>query len=945
MINLALRTEFSFQRTYGHIENVVATQGSVVGVADIGNTFSHFYLNEECKAQGKKPIFGVRLMVVKSPESKVKPRGQYGPEYIFIAKNHDGLVEIHRLVSRSIECMYYRRHIGLVDVWKLSDNVIVIAQHFEVEERIDYIGIGYGTSPVALNSDLPRVAIVNNQMINAEDKDVYQVFAGSRKVENFTYPSHILSEKEWMMEFNDQEAVDNTYKIAEMCNIELETAEPVRYNGSKKIRTICKKGAKRLGIDLKNPEYKERFDREISLIREKKFVDYFMVVWEMIDKAKKEMLVGPGRGSSGGSLVCYLMGITNLDPIKWGLLFDRFIDVNRFDMPDIDIDFPDTKRQSVIDELVRTNGNERVKAIATVSEMKPRGAIGDFAKELCIEPEEVDGIKNSIISVSSGDARFGESMMHTFEETEIGKRFIEKFENMSIVSKIENHSRHSGKHAAGVLVATKNLEEFGSISPSDNTVQLEGKSAEKMGLLKIDCLGLSTLSVLEEISEMIGMDFNDFYSMEFDDDETFKLFREVRVKGVFQFEGNALAGLCRTIKVTNIEDIIAITSLARPGPLHGGGAAKFSKVHRGEEEIEFIMDDPDIREITKDTMGVIIYQEQVMKIMRQVGGFPWDRVATMRKIISKKGGKEAINEFKERFIKGASLKGISKEDSESAWKKILEFAQYGFNRSHAVAYGMISYWTAWCKAHHPMAFLIANLNSGGDILSKKRLIREMKKHHEFEIIPVDIQLSGAKWEYGMGAIVGGLTNINGIGERNAEVIIRKRESGESHAPGIAKKLENPETKFDIIYPCQYYWGGLFKTPKRYGLYCKPTTIENINSEGEYLLVAQLMKKNVRDLNELQNVLKRGGEIYEDKTKLLNITVEDDTGSIMCRIGRNEYEELGEELAEDGEEGTDWYLIRGSIISDDIIFIFISDIFKLGDGYSDNQTIKDIFYSR
>ena len=941
IINLALRTEFSFQKTYGFIEKIIERDGDTVGIADINTTFGHFLLAQETKRLNKKAIYGVRLMVVNDPEEHVRPRGQYGPEYIFLAKNHSGLVEIHELVSKSIELSYYRNHIGLVDVWSLSENVIVITPHFRIDERIDYIALNNRTSPIAMESDIPKVAIIDNQMVNADDKEVYQLFAGQRKVENFTYPTHILSTEEWYAIHEDEEAINNTHVIADMCNVEIIKAEPVRYKGKEKIKRICREGAKKLGIDLKDPIYKERFKREIKLIKEKDFIDYFMIVYEMIDKAKKDMLVGPGRGSSGGSLVCYLMGITTLDPIKWDLLFDRFIDTNRADLPDIDIDFPDKKRQSVIEELKRTNGEEYVKNISIISEMNPRGAIGEFAKALMIPSEEVDVIKNSIIGVSSGDARYGKSMQYTFTDTEVGKEFIKKYPEMEYVRKIEGHSRHFGVHAAGIIVATRPLKEFATINPNNNTLQLEGKPAEAMGLLKIDCLGISTLTVIENICEMIGKDFRDFYEIEYNDDKAFKLFRKGRLKGIFQFEGPALTGLCRTIKVREIEDIVAITALARPGPLHGGGAAKFSQIHQGKEEIEYVMDDPNVRKITEKTMGVIVYQEQVMQIMRQVGGFPWKDVSTIRKLISGKKGKEMINNFRDKFIEGAVKKGLDKGDVELAWKKILEFAQYGFNRSHSVAYGMISYWTAWCKAYHPLEFLVANLNSGSLPLNAKRLIREMHKSHKFELISYDEFLSEDKWILDGKKVIGPLTNIDGIGLANAKVIVRKRISGENNSPGIQRKLDDPTTVFDIIYPCLHYWGDLFISPKRYGLYESPTPVEDIKKKGEYLLVAQLMKKNVRDLNELQNVMKRGGEVYSDNTKLLNITVEDDTGSIMCRVNRYDFDKMGAEIAEDGEEQIDWYLIKGKIISNDIIFLFISEIVKLGNGYSVGETINDI----
>jgi len=941
MINLALRTEFSFQKTYGFFDEIIDGQDKIVGVADINNTFSHFYLNQKCKEVGKKAIFGVRLMVVKAPEERIPPRGQFGPEYIFIAKNYEGLKEIYKLVERSYDCFYYRAHVGLVDVWKLSENVIVIAPHFEMDERIDYIAVCNTTSSIALASSIPKVAINNNWMVEADDNEVYELFAGKRKVEKYTFPQHILSTKEWMFHYNDKVAIKNTHVIADMCDVEFPHADPVVYKGKDKIKTLCRKGAKEKNIDLKNPIYKARLKRELKLIKDKDFIDYFMIVQEMVRKAKAEMLVGPSRGSSAGSLVCYLLGITEIDPIKWDLIFERFIDVNRFDMPDIDVDFPDIKRSKVVKELIRTNGRDNVKNIATISKMNPRGAIGDFAKELGINPEEVEVIKNSIISRSGGDARKNYCIMDTFETTDTGKAFIKKYPQMEAVGRIEKHSRHSGTHAAGIIVATEPLHNFASIDPRDNTIQIEGKSAEKMNLLKIDCLGLSTLTVLEEIAGLIGMDYRDYYTIEADDDKVFKIFREIKVKGIFQFEGHALAGLCRSIKVTNIEDIIAITALARPGPLHGGGAAKFAKIHSGLEEIEYVMKDKDVERITKNTMGVIVYQEQIMQILRDVGGFPWASVATVRKLISKKSGIELLNKFKLEFIEGSVKKGLEKEDVEAAWEKILKFAQYGFNRSHAVAYGLVSYWTAWAKVYHPIEFLVSNLNHPKGTFSSMRLIREMKEDHKFEFIPFDYELSEDKWKIIGNKVVGPLTNIDGIGNANAIAIMKKRITGAPNTASIQKKLDEPKTTFDILYPCDHYWGRLFLSPKSFGLPKKPTVVKRVNKKGTFFIVAQLIKKNVRDLNEARHVLNRGGEILDEHTKLLNITVEDDTGSIMCRVNRFDFDKLGKEVAEEGEEGVDWYLIKGNIIADDIIFLFISEIHKLGDGYSEGQTIRDI----
>jgi DNA polymerase III alpha subunit len=935
MINLALRSEFTFQKQLARVKDIVDLPGDVVSIADESNTYAHAKLHHLCQEENKKPIYGVRVTAVVAPTQKVRPRGQFGPEYILLAKNYDGLVEINKIVQRATSLFYYRPQVGLVDVWGLSDNVIVISQNFSIDERVDYLGVSFDTPKTLMDEcELPRVALQANRYLTSDDRNAFQIFA-FRKKGVPTYPAHLLTQREWMVYFNDQQAVDNTHLIADQCNCELKYAPPVVYTGKWDLEGLCRKGAKELKVDLDDPVYKKRLEGELEVIRSKDFEDYFLIVADMTQYAKESMLVGPGRGSSGGSLVCYLTKITTMDPIKMRLLFERFIAAHRTDMPDIDIDFPDRYRHGVIDHLVEIYGEEKVRLLGTVSQMKTKITLNEFAKNLMVPFDAIDKVTDSLIVRTSADIRYDDCISDVLSKTDAGKELVEKHPGMVHAGRVENHARHIGVHAAAVIVGAHPLIEYSAINERNNTLMIDKIEAERMNLLKIDVLGLSTLTILQETARLAGFDFNDYYDLDLEDGNVFKLMREGRFRGIFQFEGNALQNLARTLSVAEFEDIVAITALARPGPLHGGSAQLYCDVKKGNREKEFIFDHPIVEEITGFTYGTIVFQEQLMEVLRLVGDMTWEEVNKVRMVVSKRKGKEEFNKYYDLFEKGALAKGISEEQIKEGWDSLLNFGAYGFNRSHAVAYGIVSYWTAWAKCYHPLEFSCAYLNITGDDEPKIKMLREIKEHSGIEFSPVDPEKSVEKWSIVDGQLLGGLTNIKGIGSANAKKIISCRKKGEIPPPGLIKKLVNPQTPFDVLYPCREYWGELYEFPEDYGLAKAPTLIRDVNDKGKYIIVGKLIKKNLRDLNEAINVLKRGGEMYEDNTQLLNMTVEDDTGSIICRINRFDYDRLGAQVQDTGREGTDWYIIKGKIINADIRMIFASAVYCIGDGVEQN----------
>lgn len=891
-----------------------------VGVADLNNTFGHISLKQEAEKHGFKPIYGVRLHV--APDDSKFRTCQVS--YIFIAKNDDGLKEIYSLVAKAYEQFHYYPKLFEIDLQDVTDNVFIIAPFYNrgLRGKIDAIAVGqgYGTH---FPAGIGMVAIDQNNYGEMEDKHVYELLAGARKngdsyayfFTEQTYPQHVLNEKEWDFNYPGYDkAMDATYSIAERCDADIQKADMVKWNGEKNSLAYYMNPEK---ITLLNkPEYHKRYDYELSLIREKGYGDYFLIVADMIKQAKKTMLVGPARGSSAGSLICYLMDITEVDPIEHNLIFERFIDINRLDLPDIDIDFPDTKRGDVIEALKDKYGRDRVMCLANVNRLKARSAIGEFAKGLGIPAYETSGVKDALVERSAGDSRANKCIADTFKTVEQGQLFIDNHPKMALAERIEGHASHAGKHAAGILVSTLPLCNYGSLDVRSEIIQLDKRDAEYLGLLKIDCLGLRNLSILEGVCVQIGVDYDFFYKLPLDDAKTYELFNSMRLSGIFQFEGDSLKQIVKQMGVRNFGDISAITALARPGSLSSGGTARFIRYVTGDEAPTYYSDT--YRSITESTFGIIVYQEQMMEVARQIGNLSWEDVSHLRKATSKSMGDEYINKFKDKFEKGALENGYPSLDIETIWDDIVASGSYSFNKSHAVSYGLVSYWTAWCKANHPLEFAVACLNNTADDENARKLLRDMVTNEGIDYVAVDINFSEENWSTHEGKLIGGLLNIKGIGKVKARQIIKSRKGFtnfmEQLPKGILKTMNNPVTPFDIIFPAAHYWDFLYNDPKSHGLHEKPMFISDVNDRGDFVFIGCLLEKTVKDLNSQEFVKKRDGETVSGNSLYLNFKVYDDTDSIPCRIDRFHYKEIGG-MIEDGREDKDWFLLRGKIKSD------------------------------
>ena len=919
MINVRLRSEYSFRKAFGPIHKVVeTTEGDVMGISDSG-TWGHVAFSKACKKAGKKPLFGVEIPIVEDATERSK---QPTNEMTFIAKNNDGLRELYQLVTKSTDRdhFYYHPRLSYEHLFDISKNIIILTgthpilgllplakkddMYFEINPMTTKNNFKW-----AKEKGFNFVATSDNYYPKPEDKKAYEVLVG-RNRQDRTAPMHILNEWEWKdaLPWAPQEAIDMTYKIALDCNVDLPTAQMISFHSDKTLRQMCVEGAKPRDIDLSDPVYKARLDRELKLIADKDFEDYFYVIADMINYAKEHMLVGPARGSSAGSLVCYLIGITDIDPIEHDLLFERFIDITRADLPDIDIDFQDDRREMVFEYIRQKYGAEKVAHLGTVSRYKAKSTISEVAKELGIPAWEVNDLKGAIIERSGGDSRAAFCILDTFNDLDIGKQILEKYPQMRVAADMENHARHNGVHAAGIIITEDPVSLYCSVSGQTGAAQIDKKDAEDLNLLKIDALGLRTLSVLQDVLDQIGWSREKLLKHPLDDEKAFELLNDEKYAGIFQFEGYALQSLTRQMKVHNFEDIASITALARPGPLNSGGTTQYIKRKIGEKPVEYLH--PMTEEITKVTYGVVVYQEQVMNIARDVGKLSWEDVSQLRKAMSKSLGEEFFDGYWQKFKVGAIENGIDEDQAQTIWKNINTMGSWAFNRSHAIAYGLVSYWCCVLKSRFPLEFAAACLRNVKDDDQGVRLLREVSKEG-LGYKSYDKYRSGMNWSVQNGELIGGLIGIKGVGPKMAEDIINRRELKQPLTPRQEKLLDNGETPYDDIFECERRFGHMKADPLAYNIKTPIIEIQDLEADnpGTYVFFGKLKEKNLRDMNEAVNLAKRGGRKVDSNNLWLNMTFEDDTGPIISTVDRFKYNKLGKPIVEDGKIG-DWYLIKG-----------------------------------
>lgn len=600
--------------------------------------------------------------------------------------------------------------------------------------------------------------------------------------------------------------LDNTLNIAEKCQAKLEMDRfkalvpsipiPDEFSGDEFawMSDLCKKGwqsrgldqaveiqarRKRLSVDAMRKVYINRLTHELARIRKQKVVRYFLVVWDLYNWVRSQKIeVGPGRGSVGGSLVAFLLGITDVDPIQFDLLFERFLSPDRIDMPDVDMDFEDARREEIITYLKTKYGEDYTAHVGTNNKLTGKACLKDIARVMSIPIHEIQPVVDAIVERSSGDERASMTIEDSFKEFPVCQAFHKKYPLvLEYAQKLEGQVKAVGIHAAGIVVSPIPLIEVCPLEVRQDKVAtaVDMYGVGNLGLMKMDVLGLRNLTTMrrccQAIKERHGVEV-DWLTLPLDDEQTLDGFTEHNYIGIFQYDTTAADKICEGVEFTSFDDVAAMVALNRPGTARSGLATEYLKRKKNPKAIKSIH--PLVDEICKDTLGVIVYQEHVMRIFTDVAGFSPATADSLRRKIAKKYGDEAIAKERAGFVSGAVAKGVDKELAEKLISQITFFGSYGFNKSHSVEYGLISYREMWLKTHYPREFMWALMDVEPDSDKVTRLVRATRKM-DINVMPPDVNTADpSHWSLVGDDIFGAITNIKGVGPAAVQAISETR---------------------------------------------------------------------------------------------------------------------------------------------------------------------------
>lgn len=953
-----IRTGYSFRAAIGHVPEVMSRLSeigeTIAPISDRNSTFGFIGWSKEAKKLGLRPVYGVELAVV--PELAGKKSVIDYCRFIAI----DSLRPLNELIATAtgnadVPMLLYEEAVNAKGVIKIFGERARLDQ---IPRKKDiYIGLSPAVSKGFYNAVKAAkhkwCAVDSNFYPREGDQELYRIMLG-RRADTRTYSSHILGRDEWRQsvayvaeERDIEDAIRNRASVFKQSVATIKTAEIFIPEKKHSLKAMCITGAKLLGIDLNNQVYFKRMERELNLIAEKKYEDYFYIIADLISYAKQHMVVGPARGSSCGSLVCYLLGITTIDPIPYNLIFERFIDVNRMDLPDIDIDFSDVRREMVFKYAEKKYGKDHIARLGTVTMFQPISALNQAGAALRIPKFLIAKTLDGIIERSSGDARANNSLEDTLKETPAGKQLIKDFPEVAIAGRMEGHPNTSSQHAAGIVITKEPIMDVVAVDSRTGATMCNKYDAEAYQLLKIDALGLTQLSIIERTLELIGeedtSDGGYLQRIPINDPLAFEVINNQRWPGIFQYNGSALQSLAKQFKSDNIEDIISVTALARPGPLASGGANEWVKRRNGDKPVTY--PHPLFEPHLKTSLGITIYQEQIMELGRVVGDLSWEDVTSIRKAMSKSLGKEFFDKYGEKWKPNAIKKGIPPNVVNKAWDDMCTYGSWCFNRSHAVAYGMISYWCCYLKAHHPLEFAAATLDAETTPQRQLAYLRELK-NEGIDYVPVDIHHSTDRWVPvrldNRQHLVGPLGSIKGVGPKSVDAILNARKNGLPIPDGIAKKLTNAHTSLSSLYPvadrvkslCPKNSLSVTHNGPDGKLIIQQIPIMSIKEvqcgvEGEVVIAAIATRIAPRDENDLAKVKKRGYELKGNDTMALNLFLQDDSDEIFCKIDRRKFQSLANDIIERGRAGKAIYAVLGTVPKD-FRMISINHIIYLGE---------------
>ena len=749
---------------------------SQISITDT-NMYATMEFINKCKKENIKPIVGLHIILEEF-------------QIVLFAKNYDGYKTLIKLSTIQNE-----RKVTLDDLNNYHDEVIAVLPFISKEKYNDLkelfieLYLGYTNRQEQTEVLLQTKNIVffrENLYLTRNDSEtlpyLYRIRDGKTISDDYIYDikEHELNIKN-ILDLSENTGLINTITIAENCNLEFPKAKlllPIYdcEDPSKYLFELCKVGlTKRLNGTI--PEnYKQRLSYELQIINEMGFPNYFLVVYDFIKFAKKnKILVGPGRGSAAGSLVAYSLGITDIDPIQYDLLFERFLNPERKTMPDIDTDFPDNRRDEVINYVIEKYGKRRVCGIVTFGTMGAKQVLRDVARVLNIPPYKVDGVCKFIPGFTK------EKLRDIYLKNQAFKARIDSdtlLSNMfEIACKLEGFPRHTSSHAAGIVMSQIDLDEVIPLTTGDN-IYLSGYTMEyleDLGLLKMDFLGLKNLTIIDNIITDIKNttgEVIEFNKIPLDDKETLKIFETANTSGIFQFESTGMRNFLRRFKPNTFEDVFAAIALFRPGA--AVNIDSYIKRKHGEEEITYL--DKCLEPILKDTYGILIYQEQIIQLASIYAGYTLGEADILRRAMSKKKV-ELLKAEEDKFIEKSLQKGHNYDQAKQIFELVLNFAGYGFNRSHSVAYSIIAYKMAYLKTHYPTIFF-ANLltNVIGSESKTHEYIMEAKAN-KIDVEKPTINKSSDRYIVEDNKIIYPISNIKSIGTVVSEIIKKAKEEG------------------------------------------------------------------------------------------------------------------------------------------------------------------------
>ena len=841
--HLHVHTEYSLLDGSNKIKECVARVKELgmnsVAITDHGCMFGVIDFYRAARAQGIKPILGCEVYVAPGSRFDKEAVGSGDDRYyhlVLLAENDEGYHNLMKIVSRGYtEGYYYKPRVDLELLREFHEGIIALSACLagEVQKNITrgmysegraaalrYEEIfGKGNFFLELQDHgIPEQQTVNQALMRMSQEtgielvatnDIHYTYAEDARAhdillciqtgkkladeDRMRYEGgqyYIKSEEEMKKLFPYAlQALENTQKIADRCDVEIEFGVtklpkydvPDGLSSWEYLNKLCYEGLERR---YPNPsqDLKDRLDYELSVIHKMGYVDYFLIVWDFIHYARSQkIMVGPGRGSGAGSIVAYCLEITSIDPIKYQLLFERFLNPERVSMPDIDVDFCYERRQEVIDYVGRKYGADRVVQIVTFGTLAARGVIRDVGRVMDLPYAFVDNIAKLIpkeLNITLDKAlKTSSELRKSYEEDPQVKELID----MSM--RLEGLPRHTSMHAAGVVISQKPVEEYVPLSLGSDgsvTTQFVATTLEELGLLKMDFLGLRTLTVIRDAEKLAsyssGKEIN-INKINFDDKAVLDSIGTGKTDGVFQLESAGMKNFMKELKPQSLEDIIAGISLYRPGPMDF-----IPQYIKGKEHPELITYDcPQLEPILSPTYGCIVYQEQVMQIVRDLAGYTWGRSDLVRRAMAKK--KAAVME-KERQnfvygnaqegVKGCIANGIDEKTANHIYDEMIDFAKYAFNKSHAAAYAVVSYQTAYLKYYHPVEFMAALMTSVKDNVTKVSEYIMSCRQMGMKIMPPDINEGEGGFSVSDGAIRYGLSAIKSIGQSVVDEIVRER---------------------------------------------------------------------------------------------------------------------------------------------------------------------------